>query len=372
MRHSAIVGFLIFVFGFSGTNTAQASGTWQPARDLNEARASHAATLLSDGTVLVTGGSRLGAGSLASAEWYDLSSDVWTSVEAMATRRDLHTATLLAGGLVLVAGGETDGVPLASSELYDPATGSWRSTGSMLTARYSHTATLLSSGLVLVAGGCCDSGQPPLTSLHSAELYDPATETWSTTGSLVTARNSHTATALNDGTVLVAGGLFYRTGTTASAERFDPASGTWSVTGVLNDARASHAAGLLNDGTVLVAGGTPGGCCSGLHSAELYDPVAGTWSRTGPMQDGRRLFSGAVLGDGTFLVAGGYSCCSDPQPTRSSAEIYDPRGQTWNVTGSLGTARYAYAETVLSDGTVLVSGGIRDNTWLSAAEIYVP
>ena len=237
--------------------------------------------------------------------------------DGMQTRRDLHTATLLPIGLVLVAGGETDGAPLAGAELYDPATGRWRSTGRMLTARYSHSATLLSSGLVLVVGGCCDSGQSPLTSLRSAELYDPTTETWSTTGSLATARNSHIATALNDSTVLVAGGLFYRTGTTASAERYDPSSSMWWETGSLNDARASHASGLLNDGTVLVAGGTPGGCCSGLHSAELYDPQA----------------------------------------------------QSWNVTRSLGTARYAYAATALLDGTVLVTGGIRDNTWLTAAEI---
>ena len=115
----------------------------------------------------------------------------------------------------------------------DPATGSWTGTGSLATARAYHTATLLPTGKVLVAGGLGVSG---FTSFASAELYDPATGVWSTTGSLGTARYNHTATLLPDGKVLVAGGRFAFT-ILASAELYDPATGTWSAAGTLTTAR---------------------------------------------------------------------------------------------------------------------------------------
>jgi hypothetical protein len=102
--------------------------------------------------------------------------------------------------------------------------GVFYNTGSLATARYSHTATLLPNGKVLVAGGAGASG-----TLASAELYDPASDRWTATGSLATARNNYTATFLPNGKVLVAGG--YIGSSLASAELYDPASGTWTATG---------------------------------------------------------------------------------------------------------------------------------------------
>jgi len=125
----------------------------------------------------------------------------------------------------------------------------WRRTGRLNTARYSHTATLLQNGVVLVAGGGGTSDF-----LASAELYDPTSRVWTATGSLNAARAEHTATLLQNGMILVAGG----SGTSdllASAELYDPASGTWTATGSLNTARARHTATLLQNGMVLVAGG---------------------------------------------------------------------------------------------------------------------
>ena len=143
---------------------------------------------------------------------------------------------MLPNGKVLVAGGyDSNFGALASAELYDPASGTWTATGSLATARYVHTATLLPNGKVLVAGGYDIDG-----SLASAELYDPASGTWTATGSLATARDVHTATLLPNGKVLVAGGDD-GSGILASAELYDPASGTWTATGSLATARCwSH------------------------------------------------------------------------------------------------------------------------------------
>src|SRR4030095_16315200 len=99
----------------------------------------------------------------------------------------------------LVVAGDSLG---ASAELYHPASGTWSATGSLATSHGFHTATLLPNGKVLVVGGFDGVGRP----LVSAELYDPASGTWATTGSFVTARDSHTATLLPNGKVLVAGG----------------------------------------------------------------------------------------------------------------------------------------------------------------------
>ena len=248
-----------------------ATGNWTTTGSLATARTYHTATLLPNGLVLVTGGNGI-SGRLASAELYNPATGTWTNTGSLATARFRHTATLLPNGLLLVAGGsDSSGYPgpIASAELYNPATGNWTNTGSLANARTYHTATLLPNGLVLVTGGNGISGH-----LASAELYNPATGTWTNTGSLATARFQHTATLLPNGLLLVAGG--YGNGGSgiyvASAELYDPATGTWTTTGSLATARALHTATLLPNGLVLIAGGLYNSVILGvpLASAELY------------------------------------------------------------------------------------------------------
>jgi hypothetical protein len=178
----------------------------------------------------------------------------------------MHTATLLPNRKVLVVGGtDTYGSLPAGAELYDPASGIWTTTGSLNTARYQHTTTLLPNGKVLVAGGVNNSGFPT----DGAELYDPVSGAWTITGSLNTARYGHTATLLPSGNVLVAAGIG-RSSTLTSTELYDPASGTWTTAGSLNTARYDHTTTLLPNGQLLAAGGWSGSN-GDLASAEIYD-----------------------------------------------------------------------------------------------------
>ena len=168
---------------------------------------------------------------------------------------------------------------LVSSAIPGLAQGNWTKTGSLNTARNSHTGSLLTNGHVLVAGGKDSAGN----TLTSAELYDPATGKWTVTGSMATARQTHSATLLTNGNVLVAGGIFSIINGTvtcnATAERYNPSTRQWATTGSMTVPRCYHSATLLPDGTVLVAGG--GTIFSPDNSAEIYNPSKGTWKATG-------------------------------------------------------------------------------------------
>ena len=339
------------------TASETAAGAWTATSRMLDDHFAHTATLLSDGTVLVTGGG--GDVSTDVAELYDPDTGSWATTGAMIAGRQLFTATLLQDGRVLVAGGvgEPDEVALATAELYDPSTGVWTATGSLTEARFGHTATLLPDGRVLVAGGT--DGTDRAT---AAELYDPRTGAWTATGNMVRERSFHTATLLPDGRVLVAGssGEFAN-----SAELYDQRSGTWMATAPMSVGHLNFTATLLPNGMVLATGGE--------GTAELYDPEADAWTATEPMIEVRHTHTATLLPDGTVLVTGGDGGMTEAGEgiRLASTELYDPASGTWTEAANMSVTRRWHTATLLPDSTVLVAGGAEEDAF-SSAEVYHP
>ena len=196
------------------------SGTWRPAGNMAEIRAKVSAVLLSDGRVLVTGGTGR-SGESATAELFGTDGS-FSSVAPMNTARSKHISVVLKDGRVLVAGGVVPGGGTTNSaEVYNPATNSWSNVpGGMIEARSGHTATLLLDGRVLIAGGAGNGSTSP-----SVELYDPATDRFTFAGSLSSPRRQHAAALLRDGRVLIVGGSIGNDAL-ASTDVFDPVAGS--------------------------------------------------------------------------------------------------------------------------------------------------
>lgn len=279
--------------------------TWTTTGNLNVARGGPGTAILGDGRVLVQGGGD-SSGAINSAEVYDPSTATWTLTSPILEgHAGPETTVRLADGRVLVCGGVIQPNPTFTNlcEIYDPVTGIWSRTGSMNQARAHHQMVLLPNSKVLAMGG--DPGS--YSFFNSAELYDPSIGTWQFAASMAVARNSFSATLLPNGKVLVAAGeLPGGSSATTAAELYDPSSGTWSPTGSLNMARSGHIAVLLGNGGVLVVGGSTGnGCATLTDTAELYDPSTGTWSATGSLSAPLIGHGASLLSNGQVLVAGG-------------------------------------------------------------------
>jgi hypothetical protein len=343
-------------------------GTFAATGGMTVGRTGHVATLLPSGRVLLAGGGG-DSGHLASAELYDPATGAFAVTGSMNSPRRYATATLLPSGLVLVAGGEgvVSGASLASAELYNPATGTFTATGSMATPRKYATATLLPNGFVLVAGGwnANASGSGPI--LASAELYNPATGSFTATGTMAMSHEFHAATLLSTGRVLISGGDLVGSG----AELYDPVTGTFTLTGNMITPRMTHTATRLPSGLVLIAGGQNSN--SGpQRGAEIYDPITETFTATGSMTSERDYFTATLLPNGLVLVAGGADTAAGGLRGVSTAEVFDPATGTFAPTEGMIAARTRHTATLLPSGRVLVAGSMAVPNILSSAELYSP
>jgi hypothetical protein len=347
-------GFVLLAGGQGNGQFALASAElFDPAKNafsagssMIDAREDHTATVLPGGEILITGGDGASGRALSSAELFDPISGKFLAVASkMDTARAAHSATLISGcncpadGKVLIAGGTSAtsslGSTLRNAELYDPATGKFTATGAMKATRAHHSATLLASGPlagnVLIAGGTSDESGGDVA---TAELYDPTTGQFTSTGSMGTPRENHSATFLSPsvvsgalaGNVLVAGGSD-ASAPTDGAEFFNPQTASFSPGGTMTAARTLQSAILLASGKVLIAGGQSSDT-EFLQSAELFDPAHATFTATGAMQNLHVGATATVLDNGDALIAGGRS---------SFADLYDPTAGTFSATGKMVT-----------------------------------
>ena len=303
-----------------------AAGTWVDAGNLHEARNATNVALLTTGQVLVVG------------------SDYATTWR-------------------FSCGASTDGSDAV--EIGDPRTGTWQKTTDLPNLRDEPAVAALPDGRALVTGGAAGESKG-WSSFSSTYLFDPTTREWSRSGLMHTARTATAIAVLQDGRVLVAGGLFMdRTSSEpprvlASAEIFDPRTGAWSSAGQLTRARAGASATTLADGRVLVVGGTtrleddP----TAQATADIYDPKADRWSAVGRLSIARSGFVLVPLPDGGAVVAGGFAEDPGAPFTRlSSVERFDPDSDTWSGTADLPYPVAGAFGTLLADGRVLLAGG---------------
>lgn len=334
---------------------AVAKGSLHVVGPMNYPRYAHTTTLLNDGRALIAGGMAEAERATASAEVYDPATGTFSETGSMKHKRVGHTATLLKDGRVLIAGGSNEIFflgGLKTAEIYDPVTGEFTETGTMNFARLGHRAILLQDGRVLVTGGQARDE----SKIASTEIYDPATGTFTRAPDMNSARSDHTVTLLTNSKVLIVGGASKleptrREHVVATAEIYDPATNSFATTGSLNIERYKHSAVLLPDGKVLIIGGSNSMMYRGRYtSAELYDPARGTFAPTGNMRSARYKIRDAavLLKDGKVMVAGG-----GPR-----VELYDPATGIFSaVPGDIGSDRFYSTATLLSNGEVLIAGG---------------
>jgi uncharacterized protein (TIGR03437 family) len=355
----------VFAWRIGAPQVPSGNGAWSPTGSMPYAGDGQAAVLLPSGKVLMVGGT---CG--CSAELYDPSTGAFAQVgppnEILSP-----TATLLQDGRVLLTGFQS--AP-STAEIYDPVADQYSAPIPMLQPHFEGaTATLLNDGRVLVVGGS-NGVNGVLATPSGAELFNPATETFTAAGAMSQNRAYHTAALLSNGRVLVADGA--ATGESGhpignvynSAEIFDPTTGSFTPTGSTYAARANGYAVALPSGQVLVAGGD-----NPPQTAELYDPASGKFALTGAPVGGARYFADAtLLSSGEVLISGGFLLVGQTEQTTASSELYIPTSASFATAASMNVSRSGHSSTLLPDGQVLVAGGDSNNVNVASSEVYTP
>jgi N-acetylneuraminic acid mutarotase len=348
-------------------------GKWIQVGDMLAAHEKHAAESLLTGEVLILGGGSEGG---TSFEVYDpVARRFHKAGKMVATCEWGHRTVRLQDGRILALGGCNMMTPGTHIQVYDPKREQLLYFGDMYLPRDYAVVVRLKDSL-LIAGGY--GGDRMYGERHrclrEAEVFDLRIGESTAFVDMNAARTVHTGTLLQDGTVLIAGGISYSslhsTSIEQTAEIYHPQTREFSLTGHMGVERACHTAILLNDGRVLIVGGH-GHSYNALNSAEMYNPMTGTFSIVSVMNTARYDHTATRLQNGYVLIAGGNE--GAPSFNRlDSVEVYDPYSNVFHQVSSMNVCRDRHTATLLKDGNVLIVGGTGiDNEALCSAEVYV-
>ena len=360
----------------------------------------HQAFLLSDGRVLVPGGSSGIANNnvivptpVASAYIYDLRTSLWSTIDmpsapgetppALAQQVQLSDNSVLSLVFALtnvdVVSGEND--PEAPefkvfAHRFDSTSDSWGLVAEGGPALLLPVLSPLRDGKVLMAGGIDPKaleGLDPFSrmpdALLSSYILDPETGEWKLVapGPEPFHSRSHSSVLLQDGRVLLVGPVDAGYGDEPGrGHLYDPSTNTWSITGGMNYSRGWSELVLLADGRVLAAGA--GEALTKWYepdqpTSEIFDPTTGEWTRTADMRRARGGHRLTLLPDGRVLASGGDDFWSGPASDlgMGTTEIFDPSSSRWSMGPGLEELRSGHTATLLADGRVLLAGGIALN-----------
>lgn len=358
------------IVGFAGTALAQ---SWVYTGSMHKERRHHITQLLDNGMIIVAGGTGDAQISMADCEIYNPATGEWSESTSMKVPRERHTVHKLADGSLIVIGGNRgstgNNLVTGSIERYDPTTDTWTEVASLETPRQNHTSVQLLNGKILIMGGYTGG----ITA--NCELFDPATNTVSSAAPMHHNRHDHHSILLDDGKVLTAGG---RDGGSAStylrtAELYDPATDTWQDVGNMEQARDHGSLVRFEDGTVLTTGGrksqseiAPG--------AEVFNIAAETWETIEPLHVPRTWPGAVLMPNNRYLITGGYyggdlntNSVVDCTPI---CEWYNKDDRTWYYAPELNKQRgqhgavyfrYTMHEGEILKENVILTGGIIDD-----------
>ena len=344
---------------------------WEFMGELEFGRWGHTATLLQNDAILIVGGMKrlsFRRTSVVHGEILPFGSTEWAKTSRFNWERTFHTASLLSDGRVLVAGGtgraalkEGEDEPLwrgnkdlNSAEIYDPKTDEWTNAPDMNDKRQLAQAITLEDARVMIIGG-----RSGVSTLSSIEVYDPEANSWAEAEPMMQSRMSHSAVKLMDNRILVTGGMASVTmgDTLSSAEIYDPLQNLWFTVVELNRPRFAHRSTLLPDGRVLVTGGTTvveGELLGPETTAEIYDPILNEWTLITTDLVARKDHSAVLMSGGKVILIGG----GDPIGTGVlPIESYDIASNEWSVISNLPEGRNLLTATTLRDGSIMVVGG---------------
>ncbi len=295
--------FLVLFFPTFLILHTQTKDHWIPTDSTKYRRWYHTSTLLNNGKVLITGGISSEDSLLAnsSCELYDPTTHLWSTVKPMNIGRFSHAAVLLDNGKVLVSGGATENYTTSSYEIYDPSTNTWETVSSMNQKREGHVMIKLNDGKVLVCGG----GAFDMTSgtvTNTCEIYDPLTDEWNYISPMNNSMNNHKGIILNNGNIMVGGATLFWGWDGVHYEIYDVQTNKWdTIPSPFYNHSATPSLSLLNDGTVLVIGDTT--------ISEIYAPTNNTWIISDTLSFQENNYSIIHLNDNYILIVGKNEKC---------------------------------------------------------------